>query len=179
MNKSCCNVRSSQGRAILHRTGRTGRAGRTGIAVTFVDWEDLARWSHIDKALELNTPDPIETYSSSPHLFTDLDIPAGTKGRIAATKRPSDWKPGDHEKPKGQRGGLRAVDQSLLESLGVILPSLRVQHHRLRRLRAIVRQETELEPERPANSSQNSWFKVGLVPFPNSSIFFSISTDVV
>ena len=92
-------------KAYLHRTGRTGRAGRTGIAVTFVDWEDLARWSHIDKALELTTPDPIETYSSSPHLFTDLDIPAGTKGRIAATKRPSDWKPGDHEKPKGQRGG--------------------------------------------------------------------------
>ena len=92
-------------KAYLHRTGRTGRAGRTGIAVTFVDWEDLARWSHIDKALELNTPDPFETYSSSPHLFTDLDIPAGTKGRIAATKRPSDWKPGDHEKPKGQRGG--------------------------------------------------------------------------
>lgn len=92
-------------KAYLHRTGRTGRAGRTGIAVTFVDWEDLARWSHIDKALELNTPDPIETYSSSPHLFTDLDIPAGTKGRIAASKRPSDWKPGDHEKPKGQRGG--------------------------------------------------------------------------
>ena len=92
-------------KAYLHRTGRTGRAGRTGIAVTFVDWEDLARWSHIDKALELNTPDPFETYSSSPHLFTDLDIPAGTKGRIAASKRPSDWKPGDHEKPKGQRGG--------------------------------------------------------------------------
>lgn len=91
-------------KAYLHRTGRTGRAGRTGIAVTFVDWEDLVRWSHIDKALELNTPDPVETYSSSPHLFTDLDIPAGTKGRIAASKRPSDWKPGDHEKPKGPRG---------------------------------------------------------------------------
>jgi len=90
-------------KAYLHRTGRTGRAGRTGIAVTFVDWEDLVRWSHIDKALELNTPDPVETYSSSPHLFTDLDIPAGTKGRIAASKRPSDWKPGDHEKPKGAR----------------------------------------------------------------------------
>jgi superfamily II DNA/RNA helicase len=92
-------------KAYLHRTGRTGRAGRTGIAVTFVDWEDLLRWSNIDKALELNTPDPVETYSSSPHLFTDLDIPTGTKGRIAASKRPSDWKPGDHEKPKGARGG--------------------------------------------------------------------------
>jgi hypothetical protein len=98
-------------KAYLHRTGRTGRAGRTGIAVTFVDWEDLLRWSNIDKALELNTPDPVETYSSSPHLFTDLDIPAGTKGRIAASKRPSDWKPGDHEKPKGSRGGNGAKPQ--------------------------------------------------------------------
>jgi superfamily II DNA/RNA helicase len=90
-------------KAYLHRTGRTGRAGRTGIAVTFVDWEDLLRWSNIDKALELGVPDPVETYSSSPHLFTDLDIPAGTKGRIAATKRPADWKPGDNEKPRGQK----------------------------------------------------------------------------
>ena len=98
-------------KAYLHRTGRTGRAGRTGIAVTFVDWEDLLRWSNIDKALELNTPDPVETYSSSPHLFTDLDIPAGTKGRIAASKRPSDWKPGDHEKPKGSRVGNGAKPQ--------------------------------------------------------------------
>jgi superfamily II DNA/RNA helicase len=88
-------------KAYLHRTGRTGRAGRTGIAVTFVDWEDLLRWSNIDKALELGVPEPVETYSSSPHLFTDLDIPAGTKGRIAATKRPAGWKPGDDEKPRG------------------------------------------------------------------------------
>lgn len=90
-------------KAYLHRTGRTGRAGRTGIAVTFVDWEDLLRWSNIDKALELGVPDPVETYSSSPHLFTDLDIPAGTKGRIAATKRSADWKPGDNDKPRGQK----------------------------------------------------------------------------
>jgi superfamily II DNA/RNA helicase len=88
-------------KAYLHRTGRTGRAGRTGIAVTFVDWEDLLRWSNIDKALELGVPEPVETYSSSPHLFTDLDIPAGTKGRIAATMRPAGWKPGDDDKPKG------------------------------------------------------------------------------
>jgi superfamily II DNA/RNA helicase len=82
-------------KAYLHRIGRTGRAGRTGIAVTFVDWEDLTRWSNINQALELGVPDPIETYSSSEHLFTDLDIPAGTKGRVAGALavKPSAKKP--------------------------------------------------------------------------------------
>ncbi|QCR18880.1 DEAD/DEAH box helicase [Agrococcus sp. SGAir0287] len=69
----------------LHRVGRTGRAGRTGIAVTFVDWEDLHKWVFIDRALELGIPEPAETYSSSPHLFEDLAIPAGSKGRLRAT----------------------------------------------------------------------------------------------
>ncbi|WP_404442299.1 DEAD/DEAH box helicase [Microbacterium marinum] len=71
----------------LHRAGRTGRAGKTGIAVTFVDWEDLHKWALINRALEFGQPEPVETYSSSPHLFTDLDIPAGTKGRIATAPK--------------------------------------------------------------------------------------------
>ncbi|MFC9559884.1 DEAD/DEAH box helicase [Agromyces sp. NPDC056965] len=69
-------------KAYLHRVGRTGRAGKTGIAVTFVDWDDLHKWALINRALEFGQPEPTETYSSSPHLFTDLDIPAGTKGRL-------------------------------------------------------------------------------------------------
>ncbi|THG36277.1 DEAD/DEAH box helicase [Glaciibacter flavus] len=69
----------------LHRAGRTGRAGKTGIAVTFVDWDDLHKWALINRALEMNQPEPVETYSSSPHLFSDLDIPAGSKGRLKAT----------------------------------------------------------------------------------------------
>lgn len=71
----------------LHRAGRTGRAGKTGIAVTFVDWDDLHKWALINRALEFGQPEPIETYSSSPHLYTDLDIPAGTKGRIATAPK--------------------------------------------------------------------------------------------
>jgi superfamily II DNA/RNA helicase len=70
-------------KAYLHRVGRTGRAGRTGIAVTFVDWADLHKWALISRALDLPL-EPTETYSSSPHLFTDLDIPEGSKGRIKA-----------------------------------------------------------------------------------------------
>jgi superfamily II DNA/RNA helicase len=69
-------------RIYLHRVGRTGRAGNTGTAVTFVDWDDVPRWSLIDKALEIGYPEPVETYSTSPHLFADLNIPEGTKGRL-------------------------------------------------------------------------------------------------
>ncbi|MFC9837838.1 DEAD/DEAH box helicase [Rhodococcus sp. NPDC127530] len=69
----------------VHRIGRTGRAGRTGIAVTLVDWDDIPRWQLIDKALGLGLPDPAETYSSSPHLFEELSIPADATGTI---KRP-------------------------------------------------------------------------------------------
>jgi superfamily II DNA/RNA helicase len=86
-------------KAYLHRVGRTGRAGRLGTAVTFVDWEDLARWTHIDKELSFGQPEPMETYSSSEHLFSDLGIPAGTKGRIRASTRV------EGAKPTGERGG--------------------------------------------------------------------------
>ncbi|MDQ4503340.1 DEAD/DEAH box helicase [Sinomonas sp. ASV322] len=74
-------------KAYLHRVGRTGRAGNKGTAVTFVDWEDVPRWTLINKALGLDVPEPVETYSSSAHLFADLDIPQGTKGRLPRHKR--------------------------------------------------------------------------------------------
>lgn len=83
----------------VHRIGRTGRAGSTGVAVTLVDWADLTRWKVIDKTLELGKPDPPETYSSSPHLYTDLDIPEGTRGRLPGT-RP---KPAKAEVERGAR----------------------------------------------------------------------------
>ena len=72
-------------KAYLHRVGRTGRAGKTGIAVTFVDWDDMHKWALINRALEMGQPDPVETYSSSPHLFEELDIPVGSKGRLKST----------------------------------------------------------------------------------------------
>jgi superfamily II DNA/RNA helicase len=78
--------------AYVHRIGRTGRAGKTGIAVTLVDWDELARWSTIDKALGLDTPDPAETYSNSPHIYEELDIPTdvtGTVGEASRKREPS------------------------------------------------------------------------------------------
>ncbi|MGZ4528786.1 MAG: DEAD/DEAH box helicase [Mycobacterium sp.] len=74
--------------AYVHRIGRTGRAGKTGIAVTLVDWDELPRWSMIDKALGLNCPEPAETYSNSPHLYEELGIPAEAGGAIGTPKKP-------------------------------------------------------------------------------------------
>ena len=75
--------------AYVHRIGRTGRAGKTGIAVTLVDWDELPRWSMIDKALGLDTPEPAETYSSSPHLYEELNIPAEAGGTIGKARSAS------------------------------------------------------------------------------------------
>ena len=99
-------------KAYLHRVGRTGRAGRTGIAVTFVDWEDLARWKHINDALEFGQPEPLETYSSSKHLFSDLGIPEGTKGRLkrerTANEKSADEARSAGAKREGGRDGGRS-----------------------------------------------------------------------
>ena len=70
----------------VHRIGRTARAGAHGIAVTFVDWDELARWKMINQVLELGLEEPEETYSSSPHLYEVLDIPAGSTGRLTKSK---------------------------------------------------------------------------------------------
>jgi superfamily II DNA/RNA helicase len=88
-------------KAYLHRIGRTGRAGKAGVAVTFVDWHDIQRWKLINEALHLGHPEPVETYSTSDHLFSALGIPAGTRGTL----------------PRGMRGrlGLEAED---LEDIG-------------------------------------------------------------
>ncbi|MFE0581812.1 DEAD/DEAH box helicase [Streptomyces sp. NPDC058866] len=88
-------------KTFLHRVGRTGRAGNKGIAVTLVDWDDIPRWQLINKALGLDFHDPVETYSTSPHLFEQLNIPAGTKGVLPRTER--------------TRAGLKAEE---LEDLG-------------------------------------------------------------
>jgi superfamily II DNA/RNA helicase len=70
----------------VHRIGRTARAGADGISVTFVDWDDLARWKMIDTALTLGLGEPEETYSSSEHLYQMLNIPAGSSGRMVKAK---------------------------------------------------------------------------------------------
>ncbi len=92
----------------LHRVGRTGRAGAKGTAITFVDWDDIPRWQLINKALELDFNDPAETYSSSPHLFSDLGIPTGTKGILPRSERTRAGLGAEELEDLGETGGRGA-----------------------------------------------------------------------
>jgi superfamily II DNA/RNA helicase len=85
----------------VHRIGRTGRAGKAGVAVTFVDWRDMHRWKTINDALKLGKPEPVETYSTSEHLYTQLDIPREATGTLPRAMR--------------ERAGL---DAEVLEDIG-------------------------------------------------------------
>ncbi|MEU6775361.1 DEAD/DEAH box helicase, partial [Streptomyces sp. NPDC046759] len=92
----------------LHRIGRTGRAGAKGTAITFVDWDEIPRWQLINKALELGFNEPVETYSSSPHLFSDLGIPEGTKGILPRSERTRAGLEAEELEDLGETGGRGA-----------------------------------------------------------------------
>jgi superfamily II DNA/RNA helicase len=91
----------------LHRTGRTGRAGNKGTAVTFVDWDDVPRWTLIDKALEIGQPSPVETYHTSEHLYADLDIPRDAGGVLPRSRRPAAGLQAEELVDLGETGGRR------------------------------------------------------------------------
>jgi superfamily II DNA/RNA helicase len=92
----------------LHRIGRTGRAGASGIAITLVDWDDIPRWQLINKALDLSFNDPEETYSTSPHLYELLGIPAGTKGILPRAERTRAGLDAEVVEDLGETGGRGA-----------------------------------------------------------------------
>jgi superfamily II DNA/RNA helicase len=71
----------------VHRIGRTGRAGLDGVGITFVDWDDIPRWQLINRELGLAFHDPIETYSTSEHVYTGLDIPPNAAGTLPKARR--------------------------------------------------------------------------------------------
>ncbi|WP_310722767.1 DEAD/DEAH box helicase [Streptomyces sp. N2A] len=89
----------------LHRIGRTGRAGAKGTAITLVDWDDIPRWKLINKALDLPFDEPEETYSTSPHLYEQLRIPAGTKGVLPRAERTRAGLAAEEVEDLGETGG--------------------------------------------------------------------------
>ncbi|WND35287.1 DEAD/DEAH box helicase [Streptomyces sp. BB1-1-1] len=95
----------------LHRIGRTGRAGAKGTAITLVDWDDIPRWQLINKALDLGFSDPPETYSTSPHLYTDLGIPKGTKGVLPRSERKRAGLEAEELEDLGETGGRARGDR--------------------------------------------------------------------
>ncbi len=102
----------------VHRIGRTGRAGKTGVAVTFVDWDDIPRWKAINDSLGLDFADPAETYSNSPHFFADLDIPEGTTGRLPKAQRTREGLDAEAVEDLGETGGRRRKAAAATRSTG-------------------------------------------------------------
>ena len=100
----------------VHRIGRTARAGAHGIAVTFVDWDELARWKMIDTALVLGLPEPVETYSSSEHLFEMLSIPAGSTGRMTPQRAPQADKPKSDRHKSDRPKSVRTESEKPVEA---------------------------------------------------------------
>ena len=96
----------------LHRIGRTGRAGETGTAVTFVDWEDGYRWGMINKALDLPFPEPEETYSTSAHLFSELEIPTTVNGRLPRAQRTREGLDAEQIEDLGETGRRRPAQSA-------------------------------------------------------------------
>ena len=94
-------------KTFLHRVGRTGRAGASGTAITLVDWADLTRWHLINKTLGLAFHDPIETYSSSDHVYTGLNIPKGAKGRLTAAEQTREGLAAEAVEDLGETGKRR------------------------------------------------------------------------
>jgi superfamily II DNA/RNA helicase len=93
----------------VHRIGRTGRAGRTGVAVTFVDWRDMHRWKLINDALNLGKPEPEETYSTSEHLYTQLDIPREATGTLPRAMRAREGLAAEALEDIGETGKIRSA----------------------------------------------------------------------
>ena len=91
----------------IHRIGRTGRAGKTGLAVTLVDWDDMPRWRLISQELGLDIAEPVETYSTSAHLFSDLDIEQSSTGRLPLGQRTRAGLAAEHIDEEPSRGGRR------------------------------------------------------------------------
>jgi superfamily II DNA/RNA helicase len=96
----------------VHRIGRTGRAGKTGVAVTLVDWDELHKWKTISDDLGLDMPEAPETYSTSEHLYSDLDIPADSRGRLPHSQRTRAGLDAEYVDTEGDHGGRRRRDRA-------------------------------------------------------------------
>src|SRR5690606_37062222 len=62
----------------------------------------IQRWKMINKTLDLPFDEPVETYSSSEHLYKEQGIAPGTKGRIVPE---APREPRKNDRPRPERSG--------------------------------------------------------------------------
>jgi superfamily II DNA/RNA helicase len=91
----------------VHRIGRTARAGKSGVSITLIDWDDLAKWKLICDNLNLPFHEPPETYSNSPHLFLELNIPTNAKSVLPRAARTRAGLDAEHLEDLGGTDGKR------------------------------------------------------------------------
>jgi hypothetical protein len=82
------------------------------VAVTLVDWDEMARWKLVSDELGLGIDEPVETYSTSPHLYAGLDIPADASGRLPIAKRTRAGLAAEYVDTEGDKGGSRRGDRT-------------------------------------------------------------------
>jgi superfamily II DNA/RNA helicase len=86
----------------LHRIGRTARAGRAGVAVTFVEHNEMERANLIRRAIDRTDLEVREMFSTSPELTALFDLPTEVPWARSVARRRA---PEDGDGGRGGRGG--------------------------------------------------------------------------
>jgi superfamily II DNA/RNA helicase len=86
----------------LHRIGRTARAGRAGVAVTFVEHNEMERANLIRRAIDRTDIEVRETFSTSPDLTELFDLPSEVPWARSVARRRA---PDEGDGGRGGRGG--------------------------------------------------------------------------
>lgn len=84
---------SEDDKTYVHRDRRTGRGPHRHRHHPRRLGRELHRWELINSALGIGVPEPVETYSTSEHLRTDLNVPESATGRIAPPPRTESAEP--------------------------------------------------------------------------------------
>jgi superfamily II DNA/RNA helicase len=95
----------------LHRIGRTARAGRAGVAITFVEHQEVERANLIRRAIDRTDLEVKQVFSTSPELTALFELPEDVPwARSVARRRAPEDGDGDRRGRggrDGERGGKR------------------------------------------------------------------------
>ena len=91
----------------LHRIGRTARAGRAGVAITFVEHQEVERANLIRRAIDRTDLEVVQTFSTSPELTALFDLPEDVPWArsVARRRSPEGGEGGRGGRGDGGRGG--------------------------------------------------------------------------